>query len=250
VRPIVLKLGGSLLTHARREGVFSRRRTRRLAEELAAFRGPLVVVHGTGSFGKPPARRYRYLTGRLRKERVPVVCKVEGCLDRLRGSILDELRRAGVRAVGVSPATVFECRAGAIARCETWPLIKLLQRGLTPVVSGGILPDDPAGFAVCSSDDMASALAVALPGRRLVFATDARGSLSGARSILIGGAKDLAWLPADRSDVSGGMRGKLEAARGPVRCGIETLIVNGNRPNRVRDALAPVPVHATRLVYR
>jgi isopentenyl phosphate kinase len=246
---VILKLGGSLLT-GRREGAFSRRRTRRLARELAAFRGPLILVHGTGSFGKPPARRYGYLTGRLRKERAPVVSNVEGTLDRLRGSILDELRRAGVRAVGVSPAAIFVCRAGAIRRCETWPLTQLLRRGLTPVVSGGILPDMAAGFAVCSSDDMAAALAVALSGRRLVYATSARGSLARASSVPIGGARQLAWLPADAADVSGGMRGKLDAARAAVRSGIETLIVNGNRPDRVRDALAAVPSHATRLVSR
>jgi isopentenyl phosphate kinase len=250
VRPVVLKLGGSLLTYARREGVFSRRRARRLAEELAAFRGPLVVVHGTGSFGKPPARRFGYLTGRLRTERAPVVSKVEGALDRLRGLLLEELRRAGVRAVGVSPASLFECRAGSISRCETWPLVRLLQRGLTPVTSGGILPNAGAGFTVCSSDDMAAALAMALPVRRLIFATDARGALSRARSLPIGSTTHLAWLAPDLADVSGGMRGKLEAARAPVRLGIETLIVNGNRPYRVHDALAPVPSHATRLVSR
>ncbi|MDM7940324.1 MAG: uridylate kinase, partial [Methanothrix sp.] len=54
----VLKIGGSILTDKKRIGAARQREIQRIAEEIAADPEDLVLVHGAGSFGHIPARRY------------------------------------------------------------------------------------------------------------------------------------------------------------------------------------------------
>ncbi len=159
----VLKIGGSLITDKTREGAFRDDCARRLAEEIRAFGRPLVVLHGTGSFGKPLARRYDYMDGLLSREQAAIVSRVEATLDELRARFLQVLRAAGVESCALSPAALFCTRRGTPSWCEFRPVERLVDAGISPVISGGIVPDEAAGFAVLSSDVMAARVAACSP---------------------------------------------------------------------------------------
>src|SRR5437879_3062703 len=94
----VVKLGGSLLTYKERIATFHVGLARRLAREIAQYAGPVVVLHGTGSYGKPPAHQYGYEDGFLSRARGKVVAEVSAQLHDLRGRVLDVLSQAGVHA--------------------------------------------------------------------------------------------------------------------------------------------------------
>ena len=58
-RPVVVKLGGSLLTRKREVEKLRPKVIERIAKELAEDAGvPVVLLHGAGSFGHPGALRF------------------------------------------------------------------------------------------------------------------------------------------------------------------------------------------------
>ncbi len=62
--PIVLKLGGSVITFKDKEQEANVKAVRRLAGEIAEAKPEsLLIVHGGGSFGHPKARKYEIFKG-------------------------------------------------------------------------------------------------------------------------------------------------------------------------------------------
>lgn len=250
----VVKLGGSLITNKTGTATFCHRTARRLAQELARYQGPVVLIHGTGSFGKPPVHKYGYTDGFLSRLHTAIVAEVSELLHQLRGHMLATLVEAGVPALSLSAATIFENRNGEIVDCNSPPLLKLLARGVVPVISGDLVVDQYKDFAVCSSDFMAARLAVQLSASRLIFATDTAGFMdySGTKPYLVKeiAPNDPKLASVDRSidDVSGGMAAKLEAAFAAAAAGIETLIIDGRVCNRLFEALSGMEVIGTRVL--
>jgi len=250
----VVKLGGSLLTHKDRTATFRIGSARRLARQIAHYCGPVVLLHGTGSYGKPPARQYGYEDGFLPRSRGDVIAEVSAQLHDLRGRVLNVLSQAGVHVYGLSAAALFETQAGEVVYCNAGPVLGLVEREMVPVISGEIVLDHLRDFAVCSSDAMAARLAVELEAERLIFATDTPGLMSYqtgettlVEKIEPADAGLAQWIqPTD--DVSGGMAAKLAAGFVAARAGIETLIVDGRVRGRLLEALAGLVVPGTRLI--
>jgi len=250
----VLKIGGSLLTDKTREQVFDGEQARRLADEVAAYGRPLVLVHGTGSFGKPPARQFNYMDGFLPPERAGVVSAVDAILDELRNRVMQALRSAGVVSRALSPAALFRTRRGEVTWTESEVVRMHLDRNISPVIAGGFVVDEEWGFAVLSSDQMAARLAVALGSCRLIIATDVPGvmdpdgGLTDPTSLFGDDRRLREWVAPSVGDVSGGMRGKLDAGLVAVRAGSEVHLVDGRVPGRVHQALTCDDAPKTRLV--
>jgi glutamate 5-kinase len=254
-RPI-LKIGGSLITDKAREGVFREDCARRLAQEMKAYGMPLLLLHGTGSFGKPLARRFGYMNGFLSREQSSIVCHVEAVLDDLRGRFLRVLRDAGVAACPLAASGLFRTHRGIPISCEAGPVQRLLDSGICPVLSGAIVADDDAGFAVLSSDAMAARLALTLAPCRLVLATDVPGltdpeARKPSPDVLTEEDRRIsAWVKRAPDDISGGMEGKLKAGFEAARGGAEVHLVDGRVPGRVLRALQGSAVISTRLLPR
>jgi glutamate 5-kinase len=250
----VVKLGGSLLTYKDRTAAFRTGSARRLAREIAHYCGPVVLLHGTGSYGKPPARQYGYEDGFLPRSRGDVIAEVSSQLHVLRGRVLDVLSQAGVHVYGLSAAALFETRAGEVTHCNVSPVLGLVEREMVPVISGEIVLDHVRDFAVCSSDAMAARLAVELGAERLILATDTPGLMrcQAGRTTLVEKVSPTdpglaQWImPTD--DVSGGMAAKLAAGFVAARAGIDTLIVDGRVRGRLLEALSGAAIPATRLL--
>ena len=215
-RIVVIKLGGSVITRGGRKPSVAKGALRRLGRQIAKSGRRVIIVHGTGAFGKPPAIRYGYLEGRVRPGSAVPVAAVKALLLKLHAAVVEELCRAGMRAVSSDSASLMTLRRGGIVSVETGPLRRWLKAGMTPVLSGDMLADSGGGFSVCSSDDMACALAASLGAEKAVFVTDVDGVRGPVRE--------------SPSDVSGGMAGKLRAAERLAKKGIPSLMINGLRP--------------------
>jgi len=252
----IIKLGGSLVTNKQRVATFSPRRMRRLAREVAVCEDPIILLHGTGSFGKPQACKYHYEgDGFLPRSRSGVVTEVSELLHNLRGMVVRILREAGVEALSMTPAALFRTCRGRIVKCDVDPLRDLVERNIAPVISGDLVLDEECDFAMCSSDMMAARLAVALSAKRLIFATDTPGVMSynGRRPHTL---KELVAedpqlqnsLKDDVGDVSHGMAGKLKAGFEAAQAGVETWVIDGRAPGRLAAAVRGDYVRATKLL--
>lgn len=252
-----MKLGGALITSlapgpdARPE--LDHALVTEGAKEVVDCGQPTVLVHGTGTFGKPPARKFGYLDGRLRTEQYAVVTEVSTLLARMELELLECVQDAGLHPLRLPVSSLAHYVDGE-ARLHGAGLVRqLLAHGITPVIGGNFAWGED-GFVVYSSDSIAVDLAVALQARSLVMATRAPGvqrnfgeteeifeQLEAADTALIDSI-----APA-LDDVSGGMRVKIANGARAARCGIPTFIVDGRLAGNLAASLDGHPMSGTRL---
>ena len=271
---VLLKLGGSLITDKERPETARDEVIVRLAEEVARFlrdaagRGDpprLIVGHGSGSFGHVAAARHRVAEGLVgvppaeRAERLRGVAEVQGRAAELHRRVLAALRRAGLPAFSIAPSSALVAAGGRPARLATEPLRLALDAGLVPVVYGDVVMDRERGCAIASTETVFAALVAELRRRgtaidRVLWAGATDGVLAEDGTtiprISVADAIDPAASaagPAAGTDVTGGMRHRLESALALAEDGVESLIFDGTVPGRLALALRGEPAGGTRV---
>jgi len=118
---------------------------------------------------------------------------------------------------------------------------------MTPVLFGDVVQDREQGFAIVSGDQLLAYLAPRLGIERAVLCSDVDGVYTadprtdkGARRIDVLTPDTLASVEAGgsvASDVTGGMRGKLDELLPLARTGVESLVIDANAPGALERAL-------------
>jgi isopentenyl phosphate kinase len=262
---LLLKLGGSLITdktavEAARPAVLAR-----LAAEIAAAGPPpgLVVAHGSGSFGHVAARRYG-IAGGLRggAGQLAGVSLTQERAAALHWQVMAALAAAGLGPFSIAPSSSLVAAGGRPAAVALEPLLLALGCGLLPVLYGDVVMDREQGVAICSTERLFELLAAELPGhgvrvRRAVWLGETDGVYDAAgRTVPRIEAGDRAATDrllaaigaAAGTDVTGGMRHRVETALALAARGIPSLIASGAAPGLAAAALRGDPVAGTEIV--
>ncbi len=254
---LLVKLGGSVITDKARLRTPRKATIARLAKELAGLGDDLIVVHGAGSYGHILARKHG-LNGPASREKAKGAAIVQRDVRALDALVVDGLLKAGLAPVALPPSAVLALDDRRVASFDVEPFRSYVAQGFTPVTFGDVVRDRTRGVAVCSGDVLVLELAKAFHPRCVVFAADVDGLYSkdpkrnkDAQLLLSVSAADLPAIdfgPAKGPDVTGGIEGKVRRMLEIAAHADETLIVNGNVKNRVRDALRGRIVKSTRVV--
>jgi isopentenyl phosphate kinase len=237
--PVVVKLGGSVITRKREPEKLRPKILARLAREIADAEGPpVVVVHGAGSFGHPSARRFRLArppegpTEARTRARGAAIVAAE--VRRLHLAVLRDLVEAGASPWSIPAAGLARNKEGRLAAFEGVPFLEALGRGMVPVSFGDVVLDDGWGFSILSADTIAAALVPLLRPSRVVFVTDVPGIVDpahpGGRPIVPEVTEALLGrlAPDPRTpDVTGGIRAKAEAMRAIALAGADAVLISG-----------------------
>ena len=224
---IVVKLGGSVITY-KKEGSPALRKdlVRELLRVLSSR--DVILVHGAGSYALPA-------TG----------CKTKRC-------IFSILRRMQVKMakdlLDLSPEDVFYLDAGSLVR-EAKDRIVLDTRAVKEVMESGYIPLLGASIAVkktpfiLSGDDVALSLASSFNTTTL-FLTDVDGVLGADGRFIdeLRSLEDFQDLGALEYDTTGGMGEKI---RKIFLYGVKSFIMNGLRPDQVKEFLEGKKVRGT-----
>lgn len=253
---VLLKLGGSLITDKARPETPRPGTIRRLAAEVVeALREPgaprLVLGHGSGSFGHEAAARHGV------HERVGV-SQVQERAAALHRRVLDALLAEGAAPFSIAPSSALVASGGTPAHMEAEPLLLALEAGLLPVVYGDVVMDRERGAAIASTEAVFLALAGELerrqvPVARVLWAGATDGVLTPAGERLDEVRADDAASAlaaaggAAGTDVTGGMRHRLEAALDLARRGVPSLVFDATVPGRLAAALRGEEVPGTRV---
>jgi isopentenyl phosphate kinase len=246
--PVLLKLGGSVVTHKRGDGAIDHAAISTIAAELreAGFAG--AIVHGAGSCGHPEARRYGLAQGADRSTRtgIPVTHEAVVSLNRV---VVAALRAEGLDAVGIPPLAACTADAGRIASFEEEPLRILLDLGAVPVLHGDVVMDRATGTCIISGDQLVSYLAPRLGLRRVGLVTDVPGVLGPGGTVVPRVARtdteDLILGASATTDVTGGMRGKVAELLNLADQGVSSHVFGRDR---LADFLARRPHGGTEVV--
>ncbi len=148
-----------------------------------------------------------------------------------------------------------------LLRIETEPFRIFLKLGMVPMCSGDVVADKELGFSIVSGDQIATYLAKELNASKVIFGSDVDGIFTSDPKQ----DKDAELIPIIKStdvekilkkfvtettakDVTGAMLGKFNEMIELVNCGIETIIMNLNRPEDLTKIIMGEDVRCTRLI--
>lgn len=248
MKPLIVKLGGSVVTDKGKKFMVKSGVLRRLARELATYRGPLVVIHGGGSFGHPVASKYSIADGYKKKSQLMGLSLTHQAMERLNSYVIQAFQGAGIPAVPVQPSACAVVSDGRIKSMEITPIKELLSRGFTPVLYGDAVPDLKTGISILSGDQIVVYLARKLGAPRVVLGVDVDGVFAAnpkkeegpmlVKKITPADWKLVAYLgTAGAGDVTGGMRKKVEELLELAKQGVEAEVVNATKPNFLKKAI-------------
>ena len=260
-KPIILKLGGSVLTVKDKPLTPNMDAIGRLAKEIAeADVSPLIIVHGGGSYGHPLAAKYKIAEGFKSRSQTLGFSKTHNAMVSLNMLVVESLLNEGVPAFSIAPSSFVVTRRGRIQSLRRDVLENAIKLGFTPVLYGDAVFDSEMGFAILSGDQLISKLAVELDAKRIIVGVDVDGlftsdpktdksaqlishiTLNELKSMVdrIGGSNTV--------DVTGGMMGKIFELTAAVMNDIEVFILNASKPGNVCRALKGEKIVGTRIV--
>jgi isopentenyl phosphate kinase len=257
--PIILKLGGSAITHKGTPQAANKPVIENLAREIAEADTPqLILVHGGGSFGHPLAKQYKINEGFKDPSQIIGFSKTHEAMTVLNGLIVKALIRHNIPAVGIAPSSFVLTKSDRIEKMDIAVLQKMLDIELVPVLYGDAVFDFDKVFTILSGDQLVAKLAVTLNAERIIIGVDVDGLCtadphkknSNAKLIEHACLKELRkmhrWIEKARvTDVTGGMHGKIIELIPAIELGVRAVIVNATKRGFVRKALCDEQVRGT-----
>ncbi len=254
--PVIVKLGGSVITRKREVERLRPKLLHRLAEELASTRPtPIVLVHGAGGFGHRDAARWGLNrapeAGSSPRERLRHAAIVQAEVRRLHGSVLATLLEAGADPVSVPLGASAVQEGQRLAGLDPAPFSRALAAGAMPVTFGDVVRDAIWGFSILSGDTIALELARSLSAARVVFVSDVPGILEDRRrpgsvrpqvsAEVVEGLRSA----GGRTDATGGIRLKAERMREIARHGVDAALISGLAGGRLASAIRGEAVYGS-----
>lgn len=246
----LIKLGGSLVTDKRQAKSFRRTTVRNIARQLSKIRAaqperPIVVGHGSGSFGHFEAIKHNTMHGmksatdRLGFSRVGAVATELSLL------ILDELLAAGIPAMRFQPSSMLVTRSKQLTRLHTRPLIVALEKQIMPLIHGDIAIDEEIGGTIVSTETLFAQLVAPLNVQRIVLLGEVDGVLDQSGRVIatvtpVSFPRIASQLGASSGvDVTGGMLQKVTEMVKLVQAhsSLNVIVANGNRRDVLLDLL-------------
>jgi isopentenyl phosphate kinase len=234
----VLKIGGSILTDKTRGEAARQDEISRVAGEIAAHPEDLVLVHGAGSFGHIPAKKYG-LPWSFSPEGLRVT---HDSVARLNDLVVKALSRAGVDSLPLHPLSCLLLSNGRIDNFALGPLKAMLEEGLMPVLHGDVAMDAKRKAGIVSGDQLVSYLAGVLQAEVVAVGCDVDGVLLSGKPLAEITRVDLPALESvvggsGGVDVTGGMKGKLQELLDLADMGIDSVIFNAAKKGNIERAL-------------
>jgi isopentenyl phosphate kinase len=255
----LLKLGGSLITDKNQKATLRPDVLQRIAQEIAQALQeepfPLLIGHGSGSFGHYEAKQHQTIKGVHSSEEWQGFARVASIAAELNFHVAAALQNAGVSVMRFQPSASAIAKDGMIETMTLEPIQTALEHGLVPLVYGDVAIDTVRGGTIISTETIFSYLVKHLPVSRILLLGEVDGVWDEQKQIIpnISPANfpeiQAALGGSGGVDVTGGMETKvsdmLELAQSAPHP--EIFILNGLASNRLTDALLGKLVLATKI---
>lgn len=207
---LILKIGGSVITD-KSVGAVNKAKfgeIERIARDIAEnLRDKLILVHGVGSFGHPHVVRYGLKDV---KDVYGVGVTHLSCVA-LNFFVCSALQKFGLNPIPIHPLSSFKVVDGRLVFDAEY-IGAVMDEGFIPVLHGDMVYNmTERRFEILSGDKIVVELAKVFKADRIGFATDVEGVMvKGAVVDELSSTEFLEDVNSRKSDVTGGMRGKVE----------------------------------------
>ncbi|UCD93022.1 MAG: isopentenyl phosphate kinase family protein [Methanobacteriota archaeon] len=260
---ILVKLGGSVITNKetiedeRSKKIFYRARTARLMGELKSSKEEFILVHGAGSFGHPLSKKFNLGEGYVSAKQIAVAAKVQEDVRTLNLNVISAMREKNLAAVSLPPSLLVKLENGRSKKVNMEQFNHYLKLGAIPVTFGDVVPDISRKFGICSGDDLMLHLAKEFKPRLAIFVTKVDGIYtkdpgdstgSPPKFITEINEKTIKLITEPRDnvpDVTGRMKRKARMMLTIAKEGVDCVVLNGLKRNRLRRAIKGEKVKCT-----
>jgi isopentenyl phosphate kinase len=185
----LIKLGGSLITNKEVEYSFRADVAERIAQEIAAVLEidnnlPLVIGHGSGSFGHVAAKQYGTIDGVRSREQWWGFAEVATVAAELNGHVTTTLRTAGVPIWRVQPSASAMSRDGVLTHLDLNPIHRAVENGVVPLLYGDVSLDEVRGGTIISTETIFTYLVQNLPVKRVFLMGEVAGVYDADKNII------------------------------------------------------------------
>ncbi len=238
--PIILKIGGSVLTEKTDTPTPKPSAIKRCAAEIASYHpsagNPLILIHGAGSFGHPQAKKHDSPAGFTNSG----IIEIHRSVTLLNELVINALLKNNVPAAPVHPFGSTVADAARISEMQTAPIALMLASGIVPVLHGDVVMDRALGASIISGDQIVPYLATLFGAVRIGFGTAVDGVIVDGK--VVPGITPRTF-EAVRShihgsggtDVTGGMFGKVRELLG---IDIDSYIFSAVKPGMIAGFLS------------
>ena len=130
----IIKLGGSVISESESESHFNAGNTERLAKELYPFQKGLILIHGTGHVGKPPAIKYGYVkNGIISKEDRLIALMIKSKIQQLNQDVVNTFLSCSIPAIPVNILHFYN-------ESDEQFIIGFIETVITELVMNGMVP--------------------------------------------------------------------------------------------------------------
>lgn len=243
----LIKLGGSVITDKTKEDTFKKDVLDSLLKEIKRSKKHMILIHGAGSFGHILAKKYNLNQGYKNSNQLLGFSLTHAKVQKLNSLVLDLLHQHNINAVSISPHAVMILNNHLPYKIDYNIFKNYLEKGLTPVTFGDVVLDKKLGFSICSGDLLAEILAKNFKPEKVIFIIDEDGLYTAnpkqdkkaklIESITIKELEEFTTSMDSHADVTGGMGGKISTIKKIASFGIDTILLNGNKPDRLYEVL-------------
>lgn len=259
---IILKIGGSILTNkdsktSEVDAISLKRIASEIKRSLDNSDKELIIVHGAGSFGHPPAKKHR-IGEEFDKSQYPEkrlgFCEIQNEVKKLNMFICEAFIDEGIPAIAVPASGFITAADKRITEGDLDLFRRYLDKGFVPVIYGDVVLDDELEFCVISGDQLIQYLAKNLNPDVVVLGTDVDGVYNKNPKThedaiffeRFSSLEDLDTLEGTTNvDVTGGMLGKIKELLSLADLGIESKIINAEVEDNIFKVLEDKEVKGT-----
>jgi len=233
---ILIKLGGSIITNKQKPQTPNISAINKIAIQLKKIEEPIIIVHGGGSFGHYWSVRYDMHTKPAKYSKKGVAI-VKNSMIELNKIILELFLKNKLNPYCLPPTDFMFGNKTDIKKIKE--ISKIAKDGLVPISYGDVLWHGKNKFYILSGDKIMGILAKALKPRLAIFVLNVDGVYSDMRT-----KKLLHEIKGQKTaiskvgmDVTGGMARKIKEATMISKGGVDVFLVNGNKPQRIVNAI-------------
>ena len=243
----IVKLGGSVITDKSKKYSFNKGVTSRLAKEIHQAKKDIILVHGAGSFGHILAKEYQLNEGHVDDHQLQGFSLTHAKVQELNSFVLNALHDNDIAAVSIAPHSILSLDDHKPKTMNYQIFKDFLDSGFTPVTFGDVVLDETLRFSIISGDLLVQMLASYFRPEKVIFVIDEDGIYSSnpktdknaefIESATIEELQNFATTANAHADVTKGMEGKIDTIKHIAQLGIDTVLLNGNKHNRLYDIL-------------
>ena len=242
---ILIKLGGSVITFKEKPLAANFEAIRNISYTLASVKTPIILIHGGGSFGHYWSVKYNMHSkpDQYDSHGISIVHESMIALNQI---VVNSMIKVGMNPYTIIPSMfIYDDKPITKKIKELKPIV---ESSVIPITFGDVVYMGNKMYSILSGDALMSLLSKILRPSKVIFTLDVDGIYKDVKNREI--LKELKNNNSVRfskviQDVTGGMRRKVSEALKISDIGIDVMMVNGLKPERIINAITGIGFEGT-----